>query len=158
MPFLIAHAIFSQVDIAYEGVGGPLLGAICKHLRPNGRVLVVGSISQYPHNQGKKPSHGIPGLGDDFDVMRDCFRPRKTVELPSGEGRVLIGNVWGDAFAAGILGDFRDRLYADLKSGALVALVDTEARFEGVSQAPEAVNHMLSGANIGKVVLRMAGN
>ena len=135
------------VDLAYEGVGGPLLGGICANLKPDGRVLVVGSISQYPHNLEKAP-HGVEGLGD---IMDDVFRPGKTVDLPSG-GQ-LIGNVWGDSFSTGVLPAYRDRIYADHAAGKLVSLVDTSQTFRGLAQAPDAVEHMLAGRNTGKVVL-----
>ena len=143
----------SGVDLAYEGVGGPLLGAIVENLKPSGRVLVVGSISQYPHNE-HKPHHQVEGVGD---IMEDVFRPGKTVDLPGGKGQ-LIGNVWGDSFRAGVLPAFRDRLYADHAAGKLLALVDTSATFDGVGEAADAVEHMLSGRSTGKVVLRMSGH
>lgn len=139
------------VDLAYEGVGGPLLGAICEHLKPGGRVLVVGSISQYPHNE-ERAGHGIAGVGE---IMDEVFRPGKTIELPSGEGRVLIGNVWGDAFSSGVLPEMREQLYSDHASGAITALVDTTRTFSGVGAAVDAVEHMLSGRSVGKVVLRI---
>jgi hypothetical protein len=60
----------SGIDLAYEGVGGPLLGAICANLKPDGRVLVVGSISQYPHN-AQRPHHGIDGIGQIVDDKPD---------------------------------------------------------------------------------------
>jgi len=137
------------VDVAYEGVGGALLGAVCANLKPEGRVLIVGSISQYPHND-ETPHHGVEGVGD---IMDDVFRPGRTVELPNG-GR-LIGNVWGDAFSTGVLPAFRDRLYADLAAGEIRALVDG-TRFCGVSEAPAAVAHMLAGRNTGKTVLHVS--
>ena len=142
----VLEAEFSgKVNVAYEGVGGPLLGAVCKQLAPGGQVLIVGSISQYPHNthnaqkQKEKesnnvaeaeaeaassvPAHGIPGL-EDLDIMADVFRPRKTLDLPSGEGRQLIGNVWGDSFTSGVLPTITENIYADHAGGTLAALVD----------------------------------
>ena len=138
------------VDLAYEGVGGPLLGAICANLKPDGKVLVVGSISQYPHN-AEKAAHGVEGLGD---IMDDVFRPGKTVELPNG-GK-LIGNVWGDSFSSGVLPAYRDRIYADHAAGKLVSLVDKSLAFRGVAQVVDAVDHMLSGRNMGKVVVHVS--
>lgn len=171
----VLEAEFSgKVNVAYEGVGGPLLGAVCKQLAPGGQVLIVGSISQYPHNthnaqkQKEKesnnvaeaeaeaassvPAHGIPGL-EDLDIMADVFRPRKTLDLPSGEGRQLIGNVWGDSFTSGVLPTITEKIYADHAGGTLAALVDETRRFEGVAAAPAAVAHMLAGGNTGKVVV-----
>jgi hypothetical protein len=235
---VLADEFPDGIDVAYDGVGGPLLGAICSHLKPHGMVLVVGSISQYPHNE-HKPPHGIDGIGDIMDEARciapphshptildrptrtpqhsrptpfawaaaadhrlmlpspngqcrsharlhhtacgwlgralagavrasahgccasggtvcpQVFRPGKTVDLPSGNGR-LVGNVWGDSFTAGVLPEWRDRLYADHAAGRVVALVDTTKRFCGVSEAVDAVEHMLSGRSKGKVVLHVS--
>ena len=46
-----------------------MLGAICDNLKPDGQVLIVGSISQYPHNE-HKPDHDVKGVGD---IMDDVF-------------------------------------------------------------------------------------
>ena len=83
------------------------------------------------------------------------FRPGKTIELPGGNGR-LIGNVWGDSFKAGVLPAFRDQLYADHACGRLIALVDASDSFRGVGEAVDAVEHMLKGRSIGKVVLHVS--
>jgi hypothetical protein len=83
--------------------------------------------------------------------MDDVFRPGKTVDVPSG-GQ-LIGNVWGDAFSSGVLPGHRDQIYAEHAAGDLVALVDTTSSFHGVAAAPSAIEHMLAGGSIGKVVL-----
>lgn len=148
---VLAREFPDGVDVAYEGVGGPLLGAICANLKPDGRVLLVGAISQYPHNPSTPP-HGVAGIPD--DLMDGVFRPGKTVDLPAGGS--LIGNVWGDAFKSGILPGVRDALYHDLAAGEITALVDESDSFRGVSAIPDAVAHMLSGSNIGKVVARIA--
>ena len=107
-------------------------------------------VSQYPHND-EKPEHGIEGVGD---IMDEVFRPGKTVDVPSG-GQ-LIGNVWGDAFQTGVLPQYRDRLYEQHSRGELVALVDHGSTFRGVGEAPDAVEHMLSGKSIGKVVVHVS--
>ena len=161
------------VNVAYEGVGGPLLRAVVDNLAEGGAVLMVGSISQYPHNGENVPAHGIDGLPPSMEV----FRAGETVPLPSGGGRVIIGNVWGDAFRSveadgtRTLTAVREELYARHAAGELVALVDDARpnsggggggggapgpRFEGVGAAVEAVEHMLSGRSVGKVVVRVA--
>lgn len=40
-----------KIDIAYEGVGGPLRDAVLENLSPAGIVLAVGYISEYPHTR-----------------------------------------------------------------------------------------------------------
>ena len=135
------------VDLAYDGVGGPLLKAVHDHLAPGGAVLLVGSISQYPHNAEVAP-HGIAGLADAMEI----FRAGETVELEGG--RRIVGNVWGDAFSSGVLPTVREELNALHAAGEIVALVDTTASFgAGVDDVPAAVEHMLSGASAGKVTV-----
>ena len=87
--------------------------------------------------------------------MDEVFRPGKTLPLAGGRG-TLIGNVWGDAFKSGILPDVRTRLYEQVESGQMRALVDASREFRGVGAAVEAVEHMLAGKNTGKVVLRVS--
>jgi NADPH-dependent curcumin reductase CurA len=40
-----------KIDIAYEGVGGSLRDAVLANLSPDGQVLAVGYISEYPHTR-----------------------------------------------------------------------------------------------------------
>jgi len=142
----VLQAEFPQgIDIAYEGVGGSLFRAAHDNLADGGRILLVGAISTYPHNT-KPTDHGIEGLED----LMTIFRAGKTVDL--GGGRKLIGNVWGDAFATGVLPSARERLLELHAKRSVRALVDRK-RFEGVGSIADAVAYMLSGESIGKVVV-----
>lgn len=38
------------IDLVYEGVGGAMFATAMANLHPQGRVLVLGYISHYPHN------------------------------------------------------------------------------------------------------------
>ena len=156
----VLAADFPQgIAVAYEGVGGALLKDVVDSLADDGTILLVGSISQYPHNTEVEP-HGIPGVADAMDI----FRAGETVDL--GNGRSIVGNVWGDAFGAlepdgqRTLTAIRDSMYERHKRGELTALVDDRQpgapRFAGVEQAAAAVAHMLAGRNVGKVVVRVA--
>ena len=70
------------------------------------------------------------------------------MQLPSGNG-ALIGNVWGDAFTAGVLPEMRDRLYADHMRGAIRALVDDTRTFCGVGEACEGTPQRLPKTGTG---------
>jgi hypothetical protein len=50
----------------------------------------------------------------------------------------------------------KDRVYSLHAAGRLRAVIDQE-EFSGLSRAAEAVEHMLSGRSVGKVVLRVSG-
>ena len=109
------------IDICYEGVGGKLLKAAHDNMANGGRILVVGSISQYPHNI-EKDAHGIEDVPE--DIMKEVFRAGPgagaTLDLQR-ENCKLIGNVWGDAFTSGEIGDYNDRLYELYGDGKIAA-------------------------------------
>lgn len=137
------------VNVAYEGVGGKVLQAVCQNLAPGGRVLVVGSISQYPHNENLDPVGFLKGLKDGQDIM-DVFRSGQTIEMDES-GRMLIGNVWGDIFTnPQEMADYRNRLFDSYAKGEIQVLLD-DASFRGVDSVCDAVDHMLSRKSVGKV-------
>jgi len=139
------------IDVAYEGVGGALLSAAFDNLSEGGRILIVGSISQYPHNlKEKMESHNIQGLGDIMDV----FRSGQTVELD--HGRKIVGNVWGDLFASGEMALYRDRVYDLHLEGKLRVLLDPGNNFVGVDSICDAVDHMLNRGSVGKVCVKIS--
>jgi len=139
------------IDIVYDGVGGPLLGAAFENLNEGGRILVVGSISQYPHNQKEEVRpHNIEGLGDIMDI----FRSGQTVELE--KSKKIIGNIWGDIFRSADMGVYRDRVFELNSKGKLQVLLDPEKVFVGIESVCDAVDHMLSRNSIGKVCVQMS--
>ena len=149
------------VDIVYEGVGGSLLRAAYDNLAEDGRILIVGSISQYPHNEDKE-THGIEELGD----IMELFRSGKTLELEGahdagGVGKnaskkTIIGNVWGDLFRSGEMSLYRDRVYKLHSEGALKVILDKENIFYGLESVCDAVDHMLSRKSVGKVCVTIS--
>ena len=48
---MLSKEYHKKIDVAYEGVGGPLRDAVLANLSPSGKVLAVGYISEYPHNK-----------------------------------------------------------------------------------------------------------
>ncbi len=142
------------VDVAYEGVGGRLLEAVWDvALKDGGRLLSVGYISQYPHNSE--------------NVVETERRRNEALALPASEnlfwkaitmdvgGKTFVGNVWPDA------ADVRQRALEEAVSmvdrGELECIVDPH-RFVGVEAAAEAVEYMLGGGAIGKVIVDMTEN
>lgn len=96
------------LDVVYEGVGGDLRKTILPFLKPDGRMLCVGYISQYPHaNQhqngtasGSTHANGQPapaGSSDNGSLLaamppdHELMWQGKTVE--HGQQRVY-GSVW----------------------------------------------------------------
>lgn len=71
-------------DLVLEHVGGPVLDAALGSLAPAGRLLIVGYISEYPHNSEPLPhAHG--------DLAERLFWSGE--EELRGEQRIR-GNVW----------------------------------------------------------------
>ncbi len=76
------------IDVAYEGVGGPLRDAVLDNLSEHGRMLVVGYISEYPH---VKPDDGEAQGSRGLPPARELFWQRQTVMIG---GRTIYGDVW----------------------------------------------------------------
>jgi len=133
-----------QIDVAYEGVGGELQQTAWECLAPGGRMLVVGYISEYPHAGGSVT--GRKGL-DKLPPSEELFWGGRTV---GKNGRIAYGNVWP--------ADRKDTLQAKKSvfhlydSGQLSAWVD-ERRFGGIQSVTSAVDNMLQGKALGKVVV-----
>lgn len=96
------------LDVVYEGVGGDLRKTILPFLKPDGRMLCVGYISQYPHTSqhqngtanGSTHASGQPapaGSSADGSLLaamppdHELMWQGKTVE--HGQQRVY-GSVW----------------------------------------------------------------
>ena len=137
-----------DADVAYEGVGGHMRDACMDVLCPKGgRLLVIGYISEYPHNDAPAASADGP-----VPASEELFWSSADVSLPGG-ARVL-GNVWGNDVAGG-----RRDVYALWRSGDLKVLVDDVGGDAGggadvAERARRAVHCMLGGGTVGKAVLR----
>ena len=140
-----------RVDVCYEGVGGAMLEDVWQvALKDDGKVLSVGYISQYPHNE--VPVSAAAGRSNealDLPPSQDVFWKAMTLERG---GKTLIGNVWPDD--AGDRQRALEEVVALVAAGELTCVVDSR-RFVGVESAADAVSYMLSGSAIGKVVVEM---
>ncbi|CAL8460543.1 g72 [Coccomyxa elongata] len=133
------------IDVAYEGVGGPLRDAVLDNLSEHGRMLVVGYISEYPH---VKPDDGEAQGSGGLPPSRELFWQRQTVKIG---GRTIYGDVWSGASRQDIPA-FRRELFDLYEDGQLKAWVDSR-RFHGLEQVSDAIEYMLTGQAIGKVVV-----
>lgn len=148
----LSHVLGSEfpegLDLAYEGVGAQLHTTALEHLKEGGRQLQVGYISHYPKAAGQDADK------DQGESLGDAFWSGKTWEL-SGN-RTVYFNVWEGMKRATLSdapgGKPLDRLFSLWRAGDLKAIVDS-TEFIGLEQAPDAVEHMMSGKSTGKVVL-----
>ncbi|MFF7357878.1 MULTISPECIES: NADP-dependent oxidoreductase [Streptomyces] len=128
---LLAEAAPTGIDVFVDNVGGDQLGAAIGALRERGRVVRVGTISQY--NTPKAP----PVVFDHAAVVEKSLRI---------EGFLVSGHR-----------DAQDELYdfavPHLRSGALTA---DETVVDGFERIVEAFLLMLRGGNTGKILVRAA--
>jgi NADPH-dependent curcumin reductase CurA len=121
-----------RVDVFFDNTGGPILDHVLGRLADHARVVLCGAISSY--NDHHKP----PG-------------PRNYLNLIGRRARMegfISWDHWGRwAEITGILGEW----VADGR------LRHRSHVFEGLESGPQALNAMFTGANIGKVVIRVGG-
>ena len=118
------------IDISFENVGGDHLEAAIEVLKPHGRIAVCGLISAY--NATTPP----PG--------------------PRNFGQTISKRLRIEGFLATDLGPHQAEFLAEvvpaLASGRLQA---RETVLEGLENAPHAFLGLLSGANTGKMLVRL---
>ncbi len=119
------------VDVYFDNVGGEHLEAAIGAMKPHGRIVMCGAISGY------NATTPVPGPRNMFLVI--------------GKRLSLQGFIVSDHAdrTPAFLADMR-RWLAEGKVKAPETVVD------GVENAPEAFLSMLSGKNVGKMVVRVA--
>lgn len=122
-----------RVDVYFDNVGGAVLDAVLKRLAGHGRVVLCGAIAMY--NAGTKP----PG-------------PSNYLELITQRGTMTGFNTFDhwDRFGA-----ITDELAAWIADGRIR---HREHVVEGLEHAPEALNMLFTGENLGKLLVRVAGD
>lgn len=135
------------VDLVIEHVGGQLFGTALQHLKPAGRLILVGYISEYPHNANADVAAQASTHALD---LADIFWGQKVLSLPGTE-QTISAKLYPSMEAAV---EAREEVQQQVQDGRLRAVVD-EREFVGVDAVPDAVDYMLSGAALGKVVVRM---
>ena len=130
VPSAIGKACPDGVDVFFDNVGGDILEAAIAHLALRGRVVLCGAISQY--------NDEVPRPG-----------PRTLPMLISKRGRM-------EGF---IILDYLSRaseaitdLSAWIGEGKIAYEVDVT---DGLENAPVALRRLFTGANTGKVVVRL---
>jgi NADPH-dependent curcumin reductase CurA len=120
-----------RVDVFFDNTGGPILDAVLGRLANKGRIVLCGAISSY--NDTHKP----PG-------------PANYLNLISRRGRMqgfISWDYWGR------WAEITEQLDVWMIEGKLV---HREHVFEGLDAAPDALNAMFTGENIGKIVVKVS--
>ncbi|HEY3139712.1 MAG TPA: NADP-dependent oxidoreductase [Acidimicrobiales bacterium] len=119
-----------RIDVYFDNVGGPILDACLGRLARNGRVVLCGAISAY--NEVRRP----PGPANYVQLIQRRGRMEGFLALDHWGRMPEIAEILGGWLAYGQL-RFRTQ------------------QFDGLESAVEALNALFTGANIGKVVIRL---
>ena len=121
-----------RVDVFFDNTGGPILDHVLGRIADHARVVLCGAISSY--NDHHKP----PG-------------PANYLNLISRRAR-MEGFISWDSW--GRYGEIMEILGGWVADGRLQHRSHV---FDGLEAAPQALNAMFTGENIGKVVVRVGG-
>lgn len=119
------------LDVYFDNVGGEHLEAALFHMRPLGRIALCGAISQY------NATEAVPG-------------PSNLV-MAIGLGLTLRGFIV--SHFNNMAGDFRREMTGWVTAGAIRY---QETVYEGLGRAPDAFIGLFTGANTGKMIVRIA--
>lgn len=137
------------LDCVLEGVGGRMLETALDCLAPEGRLLQIGYISEYPHADdavADDDAEETEKADVGFDVA-EIFWKRQTVRRGK---QTIYGNAWPSD-----VGESPGRVVDLYEKGALRSVVDETRTFAGLDDIPDAIEHMLGGTTMGKVVVEI---
>jgi hypothetical protein len=120
------------VDVYFDNTGGDILGAALRRMRPHGRIVCCGVVSQYNTSDPAPGPRGIPGLLVNNRVRMEGF---------------LVFD-YAPRYDEG-----RARMRAWLESGRLRSVHD---EVSGLDNAPRAFVDLLAGGNVGTRIIRVA--
>jgi NADPH-dependent curcumin reductase len=116
------------VDINYENVGGEILEEVLNRMNLHGRIVLCGLISGYT-----KESAGFSNLG------------MLIVKRLKIEGFLILD--YTSRFTEGVMELGKWKMMGKLK--------DRQTVVEGLEKAPDAINMLFTGGNIGKLIVKL---
>ena len=118
------------LDLALDSVGGASFDALLEQLAPHGRLVVCGYTADRLPTEVKPQERVYTRLYWKAASVRGFMNWRFAEHAPAA----------------------RERLISDVQEGRVESLVD-QRPFRGLEAVPDAVEHLLAGANLGKVVV-----
>ena len=112
--------------------------------RVQGQSLIAGTCTGAQQQQSN-------GHAEDRPSEEEAFWGRKTTHL-NGPPRTIFGNVWPSDREK--LLHAKQLLFQRLEQGTIRAVVD-DRDFHGLESTADAVDYMLTGQAVGKVVVRL---
>ena len=117
------------VNVYFDNVGGPILDAVLGRIAPKARVVLCGVISSYLTGEHPGPANYVNLLS-------------RTASM--------------QGFNALDMWDRFDEAYADLRRwDAEGKLTHRETVFDGIESCVDALNGLFTGANIGKMLVKV---
>jgi NADPH-dependent curcumin reductase CurA len=130
---VLGSEFHNQLNVAIDTVSGGIFDAMLDNLAPHGRLVVGGAAQDLD---------GKPELITAPRVSQKLYYKGASVR---GFMNGLLTPHWPQA---------RERVFQAYEQGRLRVCFD-EARFQGLAQVPDAVEHLLSGRSMGKVVVQL---
>ena len=125
----LAAATPNGIDIDYENVGGEVMAAVLERMNLHGRVVLCGFISGYTKEAPEQLSLGLA-----------------IVKRLKVQGFIILDYASRFMDAATELGKWK----------MLGKLKDRQTIVEGIAKAPEAINMLFRGENIGKLLVKVS--
>ena len=120
------------IGVYFDNTGGDILGAALRRMKPHGRIVCCGVVSQYDTSEPAPGPRGIPGLLVNNRVRMEGF---------------LVFDY------ASRYDEARERMRGWLDAGDLESVHD---EVHGLENAPQAFVDLLAGGNIGTRIVRIA--
>jgi len=120
------------INVYFDNTGGDVLGAALRRMRPHGRIVCCGVVSQYDTADPAPGPRGVPGLLVNNRVRMEGF---------------LVFD-YADRYA-----EARAQMREWIQAGKLISWLD---EFDGLERAPEAFVDLLAGGNFGTRIVRVA--
>jgi NADPH-dependent curcumin reductase CurA len=132
----LAQAVPDGIDVYFENVGGPVAREVFKHVNLYARVPVCGLVANYNAWSAPDDRDWLPGF------MNLVLRKSLTVR----------GFIQGE-FVKSHMSDFVRDMSGWVADGSMRYREDV---VEGLDAAPEAFRGLLTGANFGKLLVRVS--
>ncbi len=134
----LAAACPDGIDIYFENVGGKVLYAVLPLLNQFARIPVCGVVAWY--NLASLPDGPDMGPAIVGTLLRQKIK--------------MQGFIIFDSFPPSVYQDFRRDMSGWISDGSVQY---KEHMVDGLENAPEALNQLLSGGNFGKMVVNVGG-
>src|SRR6202048_534134 len=124
----LAAATPKGIDINYENVGGEIMHEVLQRMNLHGRIVLCGLISGYTKED--------TALASFATILRKRLRV---------QGFIVLDYL--DRFMEGATQLGKWKMFGKLK--------DRETIVEGLEKAPDAINMLFTGGNIGKLIVKV---